>query len=198
MNNVKMLKSAKEYCDEYSDEVITTSKRILEGLERYESALVKGHDIAGLFEDFPIGESSYKNVLEEDYEWIIYDVFSEIGRDFSLELEFSPEIKSARNQECSLVLTKLIEDDPGREYYDWEFDYTLLSIWAYGIIDEFISHSKLHILEDVRIMHGALQKAIGAYSNSSGDSPWDKMMKLFDVMAIAYIALDMLPIGNED
>lgn len=180
MRDAETLKIAKEYCDEQESEVLAAAKHVLEALEQYENALAKGDDVTRVFEDFDINKI-YD--LEYAYERIILDVFFKKGIWFVEEFEHNPK--------CALVLSKLTDEDPDLSYFG-DYDYNLMSIWVDGIVDEFTLCSKPYSLENIEALREALQKAMKAYANSNEDSPLDKMMKLFDITAIAYTASDVL------
>lgn len=132
----------------WGQKVLVASKHILEGLEAYDNALVKG-DPRGLFEDSVVDD--YRSDIKA-----LGDVYDEA-------CEAYHKISSSLDEES---LTQIN-----------------------GIMNKAILHSRLHTSEYVKTLREALQKAVEAYSNSNSDLPWDRMMKLLDMMAIALQAI---------
>lgn len=208
MNNAKVQEWLEKYCAAYEKEVLWLANDILEGLEIYEKALAKGHDSKELLQN-------HFDIYDDDalYGWggfddgdnlemaladLVVEVFSKVGEDPSLRQEFWSEIKSTYNPYNTFVLTKLLGGPECMHKCDHSFDETALLVWANEIIDGFNPWLKSRTRGDMLVLHEALQKAIKAYANSNVDSPWDKLMKLFDMIAIGYTAYRALPFVNEE
>lgn len=208
MNNAKVQELLEKYCTVHEEYVLWLANDILEGLEIYEKALAKGCDSKKLLQDhFDIydddaidgfGGPDDGDDLEYALESLVIEVFSKVGEDSSLRQEFWSEIKSTYNPENTFVFTKLLGGTGYIYTCDYSFDNTAMLIRANEIIDGFNPWLKSHTRGDIAILHEALQKAIKAYGNSNVDSPYDKMMKLFDMIAIGYTAYRVLPFVNEE
>lgn len=208
MDNAKVKEWLEKYCAAHEKQVLYLANDVLEGLELYEKALAKGRDSKKLLQDhFDIydddaiygwGGPDDGDDLELALEYLVGEVFSKVGEDSSLRQEFLSEIESTYNPYDPYVLTKLLGGKDHMYKCDHSFDETAMLVWANEIVDEFNPWLKPHTRGDIAVLHEALRKAIKAYVNSNANSPWDKIMKLFDVIAIGYTAYRVLPFVNEE
>lgn len=179
-----ILAIAIEYNANWGQKVLIASKHILEGLEAYDNAPVKG-DPRGLFKDSAIDDYSNDIRVLSD----AYDEICEAYHKISMELDRGCliTIKLPCSMNCTFNLFKPIQGPPRWEWWD---DEAAPPVWYKGITDEAILCPRMGTPEEVSTLCEKLQKAIRQYSFKSL-ARLDEMSDIFDMIIVASQACNL-------
>lgn len=180
---MNILAIADEYNANWGQKVLAASKHILEGLEAYDNAPVKG-DPKGLFKDSATDDYSDDMRVLND----AYDEICEAYHKISMELDRGCflRIKLPCSMNCTFDLKKPVQGPPRWEWWD----EATAPVWYKGITDEAISCSMVGTPEEISTLREKLQNAIRQYTSKSLIE-WHQMSDIFDMMIVASQAYNL-------